>query len=409
MTRHSAVDYPQPYVIANDCHYDDISVGPWWPGVGEDGILVSRANSVLALAVLALVVLISAGCGQPPQGGEGGGGESGSGESTGSETTGSETTAQEELKPGEDSLVVYSGRSEELVGPIFEQFEERSGIDVQVRYGDTAELAATILEEGENSPADLFFAQDPGALGALDDEGRLTKLPEEVLGKVPSKFRADDGDWVGTSGRARVVAYNTEELAEGDLPDSIFDFTDPKWKGKIGWAPTNGSFQAFVTALRVLEGEDRAQEWLEGVQANDPFVYPDNLSAVEGVASGEVQVAFVNHYYLFQVKEERGDDLPAANYYLQGGDPGALVLAAGAGILDTAANPEAGREFLQFALSDEAQQYFADETYEYPLIEGVEINDELPPLSEVQGPDVDLSNLDDLGGTLELLQETGVL
>jgi iron(III) transport system substrate-binding protein len=213
---------------------------------------------------------------------------------------------------------------------------------VQVRYGETAELAATILEEGENSPADLFFAQDPGALGALDDEGRLTKLPEEILGRVPAEFKADDGDWVGTSGRSRVVAYNTEELQEGDLPDSVFGFTDPEWEGRLGWAPTNGSFQAFVTALRVLEGEDRAREWLEGVQANDPFVYPDNLSAVEGVASGEVEVALVNHYYLFQVKEERGQDLPAANHFFDGGDPGALVLAAGAGVLDTAENPGGG-------------------------------------------------------------------
>ena len=373
--------------------------------------LVSRGYLVFALALLALLAL-AAGCGQPPpaEGNSGGqSGQGGSSEGTGGETTGGETTAQEALKPGEGSLVVYSGRSEELVGPIFEQFEERSGIDVQVRYGETAELAATILEEGENSPADLFFAQDPGALGALDDEGRLTKLPDDILGRVPAEFRADDGDWVGTSGRSRVVAYNTEELQEGDLPDSVFGFTDPKWEGRIGWAPTNGSFQAFVTALRVLEGEDRAREWLEGVQANDPFVYPDNLSAVEGVASGEVEVALVNHYYLFQVKEERGEDLPAANYFFEGGDPGALVLAAGAGVLDTAENPEAGREFLEFALSEEAQQYFADETYEYPLVQGIEINEELPPLSDLQSPQVDLSNLDDLGGTLELLQETGAL
>ncbi len=364
--------------------------------------MISRLGRALALTVLALVTLVATGCGQaPPEQGDGGG--------SGGESTGDETTRQEALEPGEGSLVVYSGRSEELVGPIFEQFEERSGVDVQVRYGETAELAATILEEGENSPADLFFAQDPGALGALDDEGRLTKLPDGILDQVPSGFRADDGDWVGTSGRARAVAYNTEELDEGDLPDSIFAFTDPEWNGRIGWAPTNGSFQAFVTALRVLEGEDRARDWLEGVQANDPFVYPDNLSAVEGVASGEVDMAFVNHYYLFQVKEEQGDDLPAANYYLKGGDPGALVLAAGAGVLDTAENPQAGEEFLEFALSDEAQQYFADETYEYPLVDGVEINEELPPLSEIQSPEVDLSNLDDLGGTLDLLQETGVL
>ncbi len=352
------------------------------------------------LALICLLAVLAVGCGEaPPE----------QSNSSGSGGNAGETTSQEELEPGEGSLVVYSGRSEELVGPLFEQFEERSGVDVQVRYGDTAELAATVLEEGENSPADLFFAQDPGALGALDDEERLTGLPEGILGRVPSNFRADDGNWVGTSGRARVVAYNTEELSEAELPDSIFALADPEWEGRIGWAPTNGSFQAFVTALRVLEGEDRARQWLEDVQANDPFVYPDNLSAVEGVASGEVEVALVNHYYLFQVREEQGDDLPAANFYPKNGDPGALVLAAGAGVLDSAANPGAAQDFIEFALSDEAQQYFADETYEYPLVEGVEINEELPPLSDIQSPRVDLSNLDDLEGTLELMQDTGVL
>ena len=350
---------------------------------------------------VALLAALFVGCGQSPS-------EEGGGETT-AETTGAETTAQEALTPGEGALVVYSGRSEELVGPLFEQFEEESGVDVQVRYGDTAELAATVLEEGENSPADLFFAQDPGALGALTDEGRFRPLPQETLDRVPEHFRSDDGVWVGTSGRARVVAYNTDELSEGDLPESIFGFTEPEWEGRIGWAPTNGSFQAFVTALRVLEGEDRAGEWLEGVQANNPMVYPDNLTAVEGVASGEVDVAFVNHYYRFQVIEEQGEDIPVRNYYLKDGDPGALVLAAGAGILDSAENPQAAEEFLEYALSEEAQQYFADETHEYPLIKGVEIDEELPPLSEIQSPKVDLSNLDDLGGTLNLLQETGVL
>lgn len=366
-----------------------------------------RPSILVSLVVLACLALgLLSGCGQPPpeQGNQGN-----ASESTGGETTGEETTASEPLEPGENTLVVYSGRSEELVGPVFEQFEARSGIDVQVRYGETAELAATILEEGENSPADLFFAQDPGALGALDDEGRLVKLPQEILERVPAHFRADDGDWVGTSGRSRVVAYNTDELSEGDLPDSIFDFTDSEWEGRIGWAPTNGSFQAFVTALRELEGEDRAREWLEGIQANDPFEYPDNLTALEGVASGEVDVAFVNHYYLFQVKEEQGEDVPVRNYYLKGGDPGALILAAGAGVLDSAENPEAAESFLEFALSKEAQQYFADDTYEYPLVEGVETDEELVPLSEIQSPKIDLSNLDDLQGTLELLQETGVL
>lgn len=359
---------------------------------------------LVALALLAVVW----GCGQaPPE--ETTAAETTSQETTSEETTSEETTEAVALNPGEGKLVVYSGRSEELVGPLFEQFEEESGIDVQVRYGETAELAATILEEGQNSPADLFFAQDPGALGALADADALGELPDDVLDRVPGRFRSDDGVWVGTSGRARVVAYNTDDLAEGDLPSSIFGFTDPEWEGKVGWAPTNGSFQAFVTALREIEGEDAAREWLEGIEANDPFVYPDNLTAVQGVASGEVQVAFVNHYYLFQVREEAGDDLPVRNYYLKDGDPGALVLAAGAGVLRSAENPQAANSFLQYALSQEAQQYFATETYEYPLVSGVEIDEELVPLDRVGSPDVDLSNLDDLQGTLELLRETGVL
>jgi iron(III) transport system substrate-binding protein len=306
-------------------------------------------------------------------------------------------------------LVIYSGRNEELVGPIIETFEEESGIDVEVRYGDTAELAATILEEGENSPADVFFAQDAGALGAVSDEGLLSPLPEEDLNRVEERFRDPNGGWVGVSGRARVVAYNTETLSEQDLPESILDFTDPEWEGRIGWAPTNGSFQAFVTALRLIEGEDTARDWLEGIEANDPRVYDNNLAILEGVASGEIEVGFVNHYYLFPKLQEEGEGFPVRNYYLKNGDPGALINVAGIGILNTAGNSPEAEEFLKFMLSEEAQQYFADETFEYPLIEGVAPGAELVPLSEIEAPEINLGNLDDLQGTLDLLRGTGVL
>ncbi|MGB3633399.1 MAG: iron ABC transporter substrate-binding protein [Rubrobacteraceae bacterium] len=331
------------------------------------------------------------------------------GGTTNGTTGGTTAETQEALSPGEGNLVVYSGRSEELVGPIIEQLEERSTIDVQVRYGDTAELAAQILEEGENTPADLFFAQDPGALGALSDEGRFQQLPDNLLEPVPGRFRSPDDLWVGTSGRARVVAYNTEMLGRDELPDSIFGFTDPEWQGRIGWAPTNGSFQAFVTALREIEGEDRARQWLEDIQANDPLEYPDNSTALQGVASGEVEVAFVNHYYLYQALEEQGQNFGARNYNFPSPDPGNLVIASGAGILETAENPQAARSFIQYMLSEEAQQFFADETFEYPMLEGVQTAEDIEPLSEIETPDVKLGNLDDLEGTLELLQETGVL
>lgn len=308
----------------------------------------------------------------------------------------------------EGSVVIYSGRSEELVGPLVMQFEEATGIDAEVRYGDSAEMAAQILTEGENSPADVFFSQDAGALGALAQEGMLATLPPETLEPVEERFRSPGGEWVGVSGRARVVAYNTESLTEADLPDSILEFTDPEWRGRIGWAPTNASFQAFVTALRVTEGEDAARDWLEGIQANEPNVYEGNSPALEAVASGEVEVAFINHYYLFQALAE-DPDVPAANHFATGGDPGALVNVAGAGILNTAENDRAARAFVDYLLSEEAQRYFADETYEYPLVESVEPNDALPALSEIETPEIDLSDLADLEGTLDLLREAGIL
>ncbi len=306
-------------------------------------------------------------------------------------------------------LIIYSGRSEELVGPLIKRFEEVSGIRVGVRYGETAQMAATILEEGQNSPADIFFAQDASALGALAAHGRLIPLPDDLLNRVEPRFRSPQGVWVGTSGRARVVAYNTAHVDPADLPASIFGFTDPRWRGRIGWVPTNGSFQAFVTAMRVLEGEERTRAWLEGILANKPIAYPSNSVALEAVAAGEVDVAFINHYYLFQALAEQGESYGARIYFLPGGDVGALVNVAGVGILDTSDNVEAARQFVDFLLSEEAQRYFAERTYEYPLISGVPADPRLPPLEEIQTPEIDLSDLSDLEGTLRLLQEVGVL
>ncbi|MCH7617172.1 MAG: iron ABC transporter substrate-binding protein [Chloroflexi bacterium] len=308
-----------------------------------------------------------------------------------------------------ETLTIYSGRSETLVKPILDQFAEESGVKVRVRYGDTAELAATILEEGGNSPADVFFAQDAGALGALADAGLLKTLPNMILDLAPSQYRSRADLWVGISGRARVVAYNTDVLSPDDLPDSIFGFTDPEWEGRIGWAPQNGSFQAFVTGLRVLEGDDAARDWLEGILANDPTEYPNNTTSVEGVANGEVDVAFVNHYYLYRFLDEEGDGFKARNYYTGPGDAGSLVNIAGAGILKTTNSNDLAEQFLKYMLGTTAQQYFADETYEYPVIAGIAIQEGLVPLAEVRPPDIDLSDLSDLNGTLDLLRETGAL
>ncbi len=321
-------------------------------------------------------------------------------------SSGSSPAASPDAPTG-GSLTVYSGRSEELVGPIIERFGEETGIDVQVKYASTSEIAATILEEGDASPADVFFGQDAGALGALAAEGRLAALPQGTLDAVDARFRSPDGQWVGVSGRARVVAYDMRAHPDG-VPQEIDAYTAPEWKGKIGWAPTNASFQAFVTAYRVLRGDEAAKAWLEGIQANEPKVYDSNDGVLAAIAAGEVEVGFINHYYLMNALTEQ-PDLPVANQFLTGDDPGALVNVAGAGILTTAPNPDAAQAFVDFLLTPESQTYFAEQTHEYPLIDGVEANPQLPPLAEIESPDIDLSDLADLEGTLRLIQEAGVL
>ena len=303
---------------------------------------------------------------------------------------------------------MYSGRSEELIAPLIEEFEAETGIAVEVRYGDTAEMAAQILEEGDNSPADVFFGQDAGALGALAAEGRLVELTDEQLDLVPDGLKDSEGRWVGTSARARVVVYNTDALTEADLPDSVLDFIDPAWQGRLGWAPTNGSFQSFVTALRVLEGEDGARAWLEGIKANDPAVFDGNSAIVEAVGAGEIDAGFVNHYYALKLKGAN-PGLSVANKLFGGGDPGGLVNVAGVGILDSADNVDEAQTFVDFLLAKDAQRYFAEETFEVPLVAGIEPVPGVPTLADLTLPDVDLNQLDDLAGTLELLSELGIV
>ena len=304
-------------------------------------------------------------------------------------------------------LVIYSAREENLVGPIIKQFAEATGIDVGEKYGSNSGLAATIREEGSNSPADIFFSTDPGLLGTMSK--RLLELPDTILSQVPMEVRSREGKWVGISGRARVVVYNSEKLTEADLPDSILDFTDSKWKGRIGWPPGNGSFQAFVTAMRVTLGELATREWLDGINANNPRDYPKNTPIVQAVADGEVDVGFVNHYYLLRFLDQKGEDFPARNYHPKGHDLGAMMLVNGAGILSTSKNVENAQRFLDFMLSQVGQQYFASQTFEYPLVEGVKTDRLLAPLEDLELPDVDLSKLGDIQGTQDLLRELNII
>ena len=313
------------------------------------------------------------------------------------------------FSPGADDLVVYSGREEELVGPLIERFEEETGIEVAVRYANSSELAATLAEEGGNSPADVFWAQDPGALGAIEAEGMFAPLPQSVLDRVPERFRDPDGTWTGVSGRVRVIAYNTEAVPESEVPDRIDDVADPRWRGKIGIAPPNASFQAFVSAMRLDRGDAATREWLDRVKANEPRFYENNIAILEALAEGEIEIGLVNHYYLALIKSEN-PDAPVANHFLEPGDDGALVSVAGAGVIEGTDKQQQAERFVQFLLSPEGQRYYAEETQEaeYPLVEGVEPRAGLPALETLHGPDIPLDALGEkLESTLELLAEAG--
>jgi iron(III) transport system substrate-binding protein len=310
---------------------------------------------------------------------------------------------------GGGPITVYSGREEELVAPLFERFTEETGIEVEVRYGDSAELAATIAEEGDNSPADVFFAQDPGSLGAVDPQ--LEELPEDVLERVDERFRDADGRWVGTSGRTRVLVYNTDALSEDELPRSVLDLTEAEWKDRVGIAPTNASFQAFVTGMRLTLGDDATREWLEEMKANGAKTYEKNLPIVEAVAAGEVDAGLVNHYYLALVKAEQ-PDAPVANHLFAPGDAGNLVSVAGAGVLASSDQQGDAEELVGFLLADDAQRFYVDEAEEneYPLVDGIDPPAGLVPLDEIDGPDVELTSFGaELESTVELLRETGWL
>ena len=303
---------------------------------------------------------------------------------------------------GGDALTIYSGREEELVAPVYEDFDG----EVEVRYGDSAPLAATIIEEGDNSPADLFFSQDGGALGALAAEGLLEPLPAEILKQVPSAFRASDDTWVGITGRARIIAYGPD-VDQADLPDSPLELTAPEWKGRVGWAPTNASLQAYVTALRVSEGEGVAREWLEGM-AENAVPYEKNSTVRDAIAAGEIDVGLVNHYYVAQAAAEEGPDYPVEIYYPPEG-LGSLINVAGIGVLASSENKEQALAFIEYLLSDETQTFFVEESKEYPLVKGIKADPGLKPLESIPAPEIDLASIADLEATLDLMRETGAL
>jgi len=308
------------------------------------------------------------------------------------------------------AFTLYSGRDEELVQPLIDLFEEQSGIAVDVRYGNTAELGALLLEEGDATPAQVFLAQDAGALGALSTADLFATLPDATTSRVPAGFTSTDDTWVGVTGRARVIAYDGQDLTAADVPVSVDAFTEPEWSGRLGIAPTNASFQSFVTAYRVLNGEEAADKWVAAIAANDPQIFDSNRAILSAVNEGVVDVGLLNHYYWYaQAAETGAENMRAQISYPEAGDAGSIVNVSGAGLLKSGASDADALAFIDFLVSAKAQQYFVDETFEYPLVEGVDAPEGLPTLASLVNPDLDLADLESLEITQALLGKHGLI
>ncbi len=305
-----------------------------------------------------------------------------------------------------ESLVIYSGRSEKLIAPVIAAAQAATGLTIEVRYGTTPALAAQLAAEGAQTRCDIFFAQEAGYLAALAEAHLLAPLPEAALARVDERFRDRDGRWVGTSGRLRVLVLNGQTIAEADRPTSLDDLTDPRWRGKIGWAPGNASFQAHVSVLRALWGEERTRAWLTAMKANAAHTYQKNGAQVVAVDSGEITIGWVNHYYLHQARTS-GPGAAINHSFPSSASEGNVLMMSGVGRVRTSKQAAQADQLIAWLLSDEAQTLFTA-GFEYPTVTGVAIAPEVPPLAEIPLATFDQSVLTDLPATIDLLRQVGL-
>lgn len=302
-----------------------------------------------------------------------------------------------------ESITIYSGRNENLITELLDTFTKETGIQVNVRYGDSAELAAQILEEGDNVQADVFFSQDAGALGALAKEGLTRTLPTDITDLVDASYKSTNSQWIGISGRARVLVVNPEKVTE--LPTSYKDLIDPAWKGRIAIAPTNASFQAFITAIRITEGDQEAEEFLVAMKEN-AVIFEKNALILQAVEDGVVDAGLINHYYWFELQDQKGvGNMSSELVWFENQDAGNLINVAGVAVLS---DNVSANVFVKWLLGDTAQNYFVERTREYSLT-GVPDIAGVKPFGDIKAPNIDLSDLDSLAETLELIRKAGLL
>jgi iron(III) transport system substrate-binding protein len=311
---------------------------------------------------------------------------------------------------GGNAITLYSGQHEQTTAKLVAAFERRTGIKVNVRSGDEAELGNQIAQEGSASPADVFYTENTPVLESLRERGLLGRVDSATLAAVPASYDSSQGYWVGVSARVSALVYNTSQLSAGDLPESILELAEPRWKGKVGFAPSETDFQPLVTAVARTYGTAAAERWLKGLAANAKQ-YPDNETAVSQVNNGDSQLAPINHYYWYRLRAELGaSGTHSALHYFRSGDAGELLDVSGAAVLASSAHKAQAERFLAFLVSAEGQRVLAgSDSYEYPLHRGVSPPAGLTPLSSIHPAPLTPAQLGDGSTALSIEQKLGLL
>lgn len=352
--------------------------------------------SIAGVAAL-LAALVLAACG----------GSSGSSTTT---TSAPGTTSSAAGALAGQSITVYNGQHEQTTAMLVSVFEKRTGVKVSVRSDDEAELGNQIIQEGSSSPADVFYTENTPVLEHLREQNLLARLAPTTLAAISARYNSPQGNWVGVSGRVSVLVYNTSQISPASLPSSILALAEPRWKGKLGVAPSETDFQPLITAITKLDGAAAAEKWLEGIKANSK-IYPDNETVVAQINNGESAIGLINHYYWYRLRDEVGKSgLHSALHYYAPHDPGYLLNVSGAAVLKSSSHQAAAQAFVAFLVSREGQEAIAhSHSYEYPLRPGVSAASSLPSFDELQLAPVTLSELGDGSAPLALEQKLGLL
>ena len=315
-----------------------------------------------------------------------------------------------ECVSGDGSVTVYSGRSENLIGPVLEAFSCETGVEAEVRWGSSTELALLLTEEADRTEADVYLSRSPGPVGFLEREGLLGAVDDDVLGLVSAEGRSKSATWVGFSGRKRVLVHNLDNVPADELPGSVFDLTDERYRGRVAIPATNGSFIDWFTVFRARHGTDTAEQWLRDMVDNDARPYPNNRSIVEAAGRGEIDMGLVNHYYQYQEAAAAGDSHRAANHDFEAGDIGSLLIITAAAVTAASDSVDTANDLIAYILSPAVQSYLTEDTFEYPLATGATPAAVLPAL---EAPGVGTVDFDALGGgfteTVDIIESSGIL